>query len=118
MASCKVQVNGEGPPEEISGVMQALLQELSEQKEAARLERSKNRDNDSERRFQCDSDQLSIVVSFSTVGTLCRDDSEVSLISPVMNMKCRKTLKGHRGKILHFDWSPDKYHVITAGQVG
>lgn len=34
-----------------------------------------------------------------------------------MNMKCRKTLKGHRGRVLHFDWSPDKKHVMTAGQV-
>ena len=51
------------------------------------------------------------------VGTLCGREGEVTLVSPVVNMKCRKTLKGHRGKILHFDWSPDKCHIITSGQV-
>lgn len=50
------------------------------------------------------------------MNTLCLKDEDVSLISPLMNLKCRKTLKGHRGKILHFDWSPDKYRIITGGQ--
>lgn len=44
-------------------------------------------------------------------------EQDISLVSPVMNMKCRKILKGHRGRILHFDWSADQRHVITAGQV-
>lgn len=48
---------------------------------------------------------------------MCKIEEEVPLVSPVMNIKCRKTLKGHRGRILHFDWSPDKKHVMTAGQV-
>ncbi len=46
-----------------------------------------------------------------------QNEAEVSLISPVMNMKCRKVMKGHRGRILHFDWSPDLRKVVTAGQV-
>nr|CAB43529.1 G protein, beta subunit [Geodia cydonium] len=45
-------------------------------------------------------------------------EEDVPITSPVINLKVRKTLKGHRGRILHFDWSPDKYHVVTAGQDG
>ena len=44
-------------------------------------------------------------------------EEDVPVTSPAVNLKVRKTLKGHRGRILHFDWSPDKYHVVTAGQV-
>lgn len=51
------------------------------------------------------------------MSNLCKREEEVSLISPAMNIKSRKTLKGHRGRILHFDWSPDKSHLMTAGQV-
>ena len=51
------------------------------------------------------------------VVNLSQKEPEVSLISPVMNMKCRRILKGHRGRMLHFDWSPDKSHILTAGQV-
>ena len=51
------------------------------------------------------------------VSTSTQKEEEVSLISPVMAMKPRKVLKGHRGRVLHFSWSPDKNHVLTAGQV-
>ena len=50
--------------------------------------------------------------------TVSQKEEEISLLSPVITMKCRKILKGHRGRVLHFDWSPDKSHVLTAGQVG
>ena len=53
----------------------------------------------------------------STVGSMGENEAEVSLMCPVMNMKCRKVMKGHRGRILHFVWSPDMRRVITAGQV-
>ncbi len=51
------------------------------------------------------------------MGSVTQKEEEVSLIAPVMAMKSRKVLKGHRGKVLHFDWSADKSHVLTAGQV-
>ena len=51
------------------------------------------------------------------MGIVCNEVSDVTMASPVMNLKTRRTLKGHRGKILHFDWSPDKRHLVTAGQV-
>ena len=49
--------------------------------------------------------------------TTMQKEEDVPFTSPVMSLKIRKTLKGHRGRILHFDWSPDKYHLVTAGQV-
>ena len=49
---------------------------------------------------------------------MTQKEEDVSLLSPVRTMKCRKILKGHRGRVLNFDWSPDKSHVLTAGQVG
>ena len=52
----------------------------------------------------------------SAFATLQKEE-DVPVTSPVINLKVRKTLKGHRGRILHFDWSPDKYHIVTAGQV-
>ena len=48
---------------------------------------------------------------------VCANIEDVSLTAPVVNFKCRRVLRGHRGRILHFDWSPDKIHVLTAGQV-
>ena len=51
------------------------------------------------------------------VGIVCAEQDEVLATAPVMNLKQRRCLKGHRGKILHFDWSPDKSHLVTAGQV-
>jgi len=54
----------------------------------------------------------------SPVTTVSLKEEDISLISPVLAMKCRKILKGHRGRVLHFDWSPDKSHVLTAGQDG
>jgi WD40 repeat protein len=59
----------------------------------------------------------SIQCSPHAVSHLCKLEEEVSPVAPVVNLKIRKTFKGHRGRILHFDWSPDKSHVITAGQV-
>ncbi len=52
-----------------------------------------------------------------TVSSMGQKEVEVSLISPVMNMKSRKVMKGHRGRVLHFDWSPDLRKLISAGQV-
>lgn len=42
---------------------------------------------------------------------------EVSLVSPFMSMKTRKLLKGHQSRIVSFDWSPDKRHLVSGGQV-
>jgi WD40 repeat protein len=50
--------------------------------------------------------------------TAMQKEADIPLTSPVVSLKVRKALKGHRGRILHFDWSPDKYHVVTAGQDG
>ena len=58
-----------------------------------------------------------MIFSSVAVSTMSQKEEEVSLISPVMAMKSRKVLKGHRGRVLHFDWSADKSHVVTAGQV-
>ena len=56
--------------------------------------------------------------SHTPVISMSQKEEDVSLLSPVRTMKCRKILKGHRSRVLHFDWSPDKSHVLTAGQVG
>ena len=61
---------------------------------------------------------IAVHCSPHAVSSLSKREDEVPVISPVMNFKNRKTIKGHRGRILHFDWSPDKNHVMTAGQVG
>lgn len=34
------------------------------------------------------------------------------------NLKVRKILKGHTAKVLCFDWSSDKRHIVTSAQVG
>ena len=60
--------------------------------------------------------QLELLLFSSAFATLQKEE-DVPVTSPVINLKVRKTLKGHRGRILHFDWSPDKRHVVTAGQV-
>lgn len=62
-------------------------------------------------------DVIAIHYSPHAVCNLSKQEEEVPVISPVMNFKNRKTIKGHRGRILHFDWSPDKNHIMTAGQV-
>lgn len=87
-----------GGDDDPSPAFQKLLQETIELKENLRLERSRNADAD--------------------LGSVSQKEEEVSLISPVMAMKVRKILKGHRGRVLHFDWSADKSHIITAGQDG
>ena len=33
------------------------------------------------------------------------------------NMKTRRVLKGHQGKVLCMDWSADKRHVVSSSQV-
>lgn len=33
------------------------------------------------------------------------------------NMKARKVLKGHHGKVLCMDWSKDKRHIVSSSQV-
>ena len=33
------------------------------------------------------------------------------------NMKARKVLKGHHGKVLCMDWSRDKRHIVSSSQV-
>ena len=45
------------------------------------------------------------------------DSKDEEEFAPICNMKSRRTLKGHRGRILYFDWSMDRNHLITAGQV-
>lgn len=34
-----------------------------------------------------------------------------------INIKTRKTLKGHVSKVLCSDWSPDKRHLVSCSQV-
>lgn len=34
-----------------------------------------------------------------------------------MNIKPRRTLKGHQAKVLCSDWSPDKRHIVSSSQV-
>ena len=34
------------------------------------------------------------------------------------NLKSRRVLKGHQGKVLCMDWSTDKRHVVSSSQVG
>jgi guanine nucleotide-binding protein subunit beta-5 len=34
-----------------------------------------------------------------------------------MNIKPRRTLKGHQAKVLCSDWSPDKRHIVSTSQV-
>ena len=55
-----------------------------------------------------------VVLHVQSVTSAVKDEEEMAL---VCNMKSRRVLKGHRGKLLHFDWSMDKNHVMTAGQV-
>uniref|UniRef100_A0A6P7HES0 Guanine nucleotide-binding protein subunit beta-2-like n=1 Tax=Diabrotica virgifera virgifera TaxID=50390 RepID=A0A6P7HES0_DIAVI len=33
-----------------------------------------------------------------------------------MNIKPRRTLKGHQAKVLCSDWSPDKRHIVSSSQ--
>lgn len=35
-----------------------------------------------------------------------------------MNIKPRRTLKGHQAKVLCSDWSPDKRHIVSSSQDG
>ena len=34
------------------------------------------------------------------------------------NMKPRRVLKGHQGKVLCMDWSSDKRHIVSSSQDG
>lgn len=34
-----------------------------------------------------------------------------------LNIKPRRTLRGHTGKVLCSDWCPDKRHLVSASQV-
>lgn len=34
-----------------------------------------------------------------------------------MNIKPRRTLKGHQAKVLCSNWSPDKRHIVSSSQV-
>ena len=36
---------------------------------------------------------------------------------PPINIKARKVLKGHQGKVLCMDWSTDKRHIVSSSQV-
>lgn len=65
MDSRKVHVNGEDSSEEISEVMQDLLQEFSYLKESARLERNKNSDSDSKRQSSYPSSHVLIYLYYS-----------------------------------------------------
>ena len=49
-------------------------------------------------------------------GSLSKEEEELPALT--CNLKSRRVLKGHRGRVLHFDWSNDKNHLISAGQVG
>ncbi len=35
-----------------------------------------------------------------------------------LNVKQRRVLKGHQGKVLCMDWSADKRHIVSSSQVG
>ena len=58
-----------------------------------------------------------VIMCISVVPTIGAKISEVSLVSPLMTMKTRKLLKGHQSRIVSFDWSPDKRHLVSGGQV-
>ena len=34
-----------------------------------------------------------------------------------LNIKPRRVLKGHQGKVLCMDWSSDKRHIVSSSQV-
>jgi len=34
-----------------------------------------------------------------------------------VTMRCRRTLKGHSGKVLDMDWSLDKRRIVSSSQV-
>ena len=36
---------------------------------------------------------------------------------PAVNIKVRRVLKGHQGKVLSLAWSLDKRHVVSSSQV-
>lgn len=36
---------------------------------------------------------------------------------PSVNIKVRRVLKGHQGKVLSLAWSLDKRHVVSSSQV-
>ncbi len=41
-------------------------------------------------------------------------------IEPIqgLNIKVRRSLKGHNAKVLCLDWSQDKRHLVSSSQVG
>ena len=61
--------------------------------------------------------RILVIMCVSVVPTIGAKISEVSLVSPLMTMKTRKLLKGHQSRIVSFDWSPDKRHLVSGGQV-
>lgn len=56
----------------------------------------------------------SIVGHAIAVGTV----AERLEIINYLNIKPRRTLKGHQAKVLCSDWSPDKRHIVSSSQVG
>ena len=48
-----------------------------------------------------------------TVFVYC---NQLQLVAP--QLRCRRILKGHTGKILALDWCSDKRKVVTSSQVG
>ncbi len=36
---------------------------------------------------------------------------------PALNVKVRRVLKGHQGKVLSLAWSLDKRHIVSSSQV-
>ncbi|RXG68582.1 Guanine nucleotide-binding protein subunit beta-2 [Armadillidium vulgare] len=43
--------------------------------------------------------------------------SRIELL-PMLNIKVRRTLKGHQGKVLCSDWCQDKRHLVSSSQDG
>ena len=56
---------------------------------------------------------LFLISSFSVAVAAQKLDS-----LPTLNIKSRRVLKGHQGKVLCMDWSTDKRHVVSSSQVG
>lgn len=50
---------------------------------------------------------------------ICAVTSSADRFEPIAlpNLKIRKILKGHTAKVLCFDWSSDKRHIVTSTQV-
>jgi len=67
-----------------------------------------------------DKNVIKIIIKFTIFFSLVSESiskEEDDLPAITCNLKSRRVLKGHRGRVLHFDWSMDKTSILSAGQV-